>query len=81
MKNSGIQQNYAWIIAFVTLLLQETFAAKFEREGLIKRLTENSRHIVITCKWKKETDEWCYQTESKEQFHLCFEKKLHRWEK
>lgn len=39
MKNNGIQQNYAWIIAFVILLLQETFAAKFERESLIKRFT------------------------------------------
>lgn len=27
------------------------------------------------CKWKKESDEWCHQTESKELFHLCIEKK------
>lgn len=39
MKISGVQKNYAWIIAFVFLLLQETFAAKFERESLIKSLT------------------------------------------
>lgn len=30
MKISGIQHNYAWIIALVILLLQENFAAKFE---------------------------------------------------
>ena len=30
MKISGIQWNYAWITAFVILLLQETFAAKSE---------------------------------------------------
>lgn len=39
MKISGIQQNHASIIAFAILLLQETFATKFERESLIKRLT------------------------------------------
>lgn len=38
MKISGIQYNYAWIIAFVILLLQESFAAKFETDILIKRL-------------------------------------------
>lgn len=42
MKISGIQYNYAWIIAFVILLLQATFAVKFEIDSLIKRLTDRN---------------------------------------